>query len=678
MKSPTARRNHPIAIAFIALMVCAASASPARTLEVRVQTMQSPLATARSLTARLVENADALGGRLQVDVASVDAGGFGYTFDKLHWECALTYDARAGWICAGDVRAGGGKPMRLAIAFAPTLISARLSSAGSAMSVRRDAASPDVTRLLFEQVPVAWLQAYAATLWKDGRLQKGSLDGQLDVRAKAASGVHAQGSMRLRGLALETPGGAIATDGLDLDAKLSFEQKASVRKVAVDASLAGGQLLAGGLYAALPKTPILASVRAQQDGGADWNLSSLGWNDGAVLTVTGGARWSPAAGLRALELQLQSANLATVRDRYLSGWLDPAGLAGVQLAGAVQGQVSMDASGWRAVAMNLRHVDAIDSKQRFALRGVDGSLHWASAATSVDGGLRWNAGALFGIALGPAAFKLASHDRHLTLSAPASIPMLGGSLRLDRFDLVPPDASTGARFVFGVSLQQLQVAQLAKALGWPAFGGTLDGSLPSAHYADNQLVFDGALQARVFDGSIAVTRLSMDRPFGVDPGVSADVDIKGLDLKALTGVFGFGQITGRLDGSIRDLRLLDWTPIAFDARLYSDDKASDRRRISRRAVADLSNVGGAGIGASLQAQALKLFQDFGYARLGISCRLANNVCHVDGVGSAGSGYTIVEGSGLPNIRVIGFERKVDWPTLVARLKAATQGEIVVK
>jgi hypothetical protein len=42
--------------------------------------------------------------------------------------------------------------------------------------------------------------------------------------------------------------------------------------------------------------------------------------------------------------------------------------------------------------------------------------------------------------------------------------------------------------------------------------------------------------------------------------------------------------------------------------------------------------------------------------------------------SDGNGYTIVEGSGLPHITVIGHERKVDWATLVSRLKSATQGK----
>ena len=47
---------------------------------------------------------------------------------------------------------------------------------------------------------------------------------------------------------------------------------------------------------------------------------------------------------------------------------------------------------------------------------------------------------------------------------------------------------------------------------------------------------------------------------------------------------------------------------------------------------------------------------------------------MDGVGPAGNGYIIVAGAGLPRIQVVGFQRRVDWPTLVARLESATSGQ----
>jgi hypothetical protein len=140
-------------------------------------------------------------------------------------------------------------------------------------------------------------------------------------------------------------------------------------------------------------------------------------------------------------------------------------------------------------------------------------------------------------------------------------------------------------------------------------------------------------------------------------------------------VFDFGSISGRLDGRIDDLRLVDWSPVAFDAELHTVRRRGVRQRISQRAVQNISSVGDASFVGSLQARLIGLFDDFGYARIGISCRLANQVCAMGGLHSSGEGFTIVEGAGIPRLDVVGFNRNVDWPTLVERVAAVGSGDV---
>jgi hypothetical protein len=59
---------------------------------------------------------------------------------------------------------------------------------------------------------------------------------------------------------------------------------------------------------------------------------------------------------------------------------------------------------------------------------------------------------------------------------------------------------------------------------------------------------------------------------------------------------------------------------------------------------------------SLQGQLIGLFNDFGYKRIGIGCRLANEVCDMRGLHSGSDTFTIVEGAGLPRLTVIGHNR----------------------
>src|SRR5699024_11023347 len=152
--------------------------------------------------------------------------------------------------------------------------------------------------------------------------------------------------------------------------------------------------------------------------------------------------------------------------------------------------------------------------------------------------------------------------------------------------------------------------------------------------------------------------------------LSGNIRLQQLNLADLTSVFDFGRITGNLDGSIDDLRLVDWKPVAFKASLRTTGGGGD---ISQRAVNNLTSVGGGGMASGLQGAILKLFHNFGYKRIGLSCTLEGSVCHMSGLEPADGGYLIVEGRGLPHLSVIGHKHEVSWPILVSRLKAAIHG-----
>jgi hypothetical protein len=214
------------------------------------------------------------------------------------------------------------------------------------------------------------------------------------------------------------------------------------------------------------------------------------------------------------------------------------------------------------------------------------------------------------------------------------------------------------------------MAAFCRALGWPEFSGTVGGAVPSLRYVDDRVELAGGLSLNVFDGFVDITGMSLAQPFSAAPILTGDISLRKLDLALMTSVFDFGSITGRLDGGIDDLRLVGWKPAAFKAHLLADSGG----RISQKAVNNLTSVGGGGIAGGLQGTVLKIFKTFGYKRIGLSCTLKGDLCSMGGLGAAKDGYTIVEGSGLPRLTVVGHQREVDWPTLVRRLEAATQGD----
>ncbi len=652
------------------------SPAQAREMRARVAKITTPVATLSGVTVHLQWPADALEGQLTLSARQVIAPDLGYRFDNLTWTCPLQRGGvREGWRCNGTVRSAGRAPLALSVDLATASTDAVLSKGDAVLALHRSAATPDLTRIDLTRVPLAWSQALLSQAWPAANLKAGRLSGGLDIDTAVSRPLRVAGRLGVSGLGLDTRDGSIAAEGLGADLDIDYRSASSVSLVTIDGQLRGGEMLAGSAYIALPSTPVNINLAARQAGQGGWEIPQLSWDDGDAMQVQGALGFGTNLDLRDADLRVESRDMALLRPRYLSGWLGLFGLAELELQGAMSAHAVIKDGELTTADADLRDVSVTDAQDRFRFEGLSGNPVF-SAGAAAQSSLHWDGGALQGLEFGAADLPLRSAEGSIGLTQAITVPMLGGGLRMEGLNLRPPAGERGMEFDFSLTLEALDVGQLAAALDWPAFKGQLDGHIPNVRYANDRLDLDGTLTAHIFDGTVLVSGLAMERPFGTAPTLSADIVLDDMNLQALTEVFGFGEITGALDGGIRQLRLVDWSAQSFDAELHTDPSWKGRQRISQRAVQDLSNVGGGsgGLGNSLQAQALKLFDDFGYRQIGIRCRLGEQVCDMDGLGSVGNGFIIVQGSGLPRLTVVGYNRRVDWPTLVERLVAVTQGD----
>jgi len=661
----------------LAMALCFAWPAQGKVLTARIAAVETGAGSLKGVQLTLDWPEGAAGGSLRLRADTLDFPSISYRARNIDWQCPLVRAINSGWACDGQVRAAGSKPHRLALVFSPEATTASLAIGKSRIDYLSVAALPDRNSVHLEKVPVAWLKAFLAGMWADGRWTSGQISGSIDVLTPKAGAFEVRSDLGLADVSLETPDGLLAAAALKGRLQLNYREKGPAQNVDARFTVKGGELLFDRFYAVFPGTPVDIHVLARRNAGAPWQLPQIRWRDPGVLLADGTATLDAASSVSDLDLALEFDNLALARDRYLSGFLAPAGFSGLVLSGKLDAGLQMRAGDLSGMEARFGNVNAVDTKARFTFAGIDGDLRWTRSETAFPSKLGWQSGALFGIGLGPASYPFNSSNGELRLGQAVAIEALDGRLVLDHLRWQAPRKEAGAKFQFGLTMDSLDLASLSQRLGWPPFTGSIGGKIPSARFQDDILTLDGGLQMNLFGGNINLKELSMERPFGVAPTLAADVIIEDIDLEPMTKVFGFGSITGRLDGRIAQLRLVDWSPAAFDARLETDRNWKGKRRISQRAVNDISSVGGSGLVGGLQTQALKFFDDFGYERIGIGCKLKDNVCTMDGISSAGDGYIIVAGAGLPRIQVVGFRRKVDWPTLVSRLKAATEGQAPV-
>ncbi|MDR6991071.1 hypothetical protein [Luteimonas sp. 3794] len=667
----------PVLMILPLFFACVPIAVQAQSMQARIAKVEAAGVTLSDVRLTLDWPAAAPQGQLRLQAGDLDAGALGWRFRNLDWRCPLQRhvvgdDTR--WQCEGPVRSGRGAPLQLSLVLDSATTTAALSTGAAHVGLSRNAAAPDATRLDLQRVPAAWVEALLRAGWASARLPAGALDGEVRIASPADRPVRVEADLAIVGLALETEDGSVAAADVDADLQVHLTLPDEGLDARVDGRLRGGELLFGNAYLALPDAPIRIGVDLARVGEGNWTLPRLQWQDGDTLQVVGNARLTPEFDIGALAVSAVSADASALPARYLSGWLGPAGIPGLSLAGGFRAALEIDGSTLRRGELAFQRLDIDDADGRFRLDGLDGTVRYA-ASTPVRSAFAWRGGALYGMPFDAAAWSLESGGGVLRLREPVAFSFLGGEIGFESLQLQPPSGDTGLRMQTALRLDALDIGMLAKTLDWPAFEGVLAGRIPTVRYAENRIDFDGGLSMTLFDGRIDVSSLAIERPFGVLPTVTGDLALSSLDLHALTGVFGFGSIEGRLHGRIDGLRLVDWNATAFDAELHTEAAPGVRQRISQRAVQDISSVGDASFVTTLQGRAIALFDDFGYRGIGISCRLRNAVCRMGGLRSEGNAFTIVQGAGLPRLNVVGFNRDVDWPVLVERLAAAAGGDV---
>nr|WP_244962441.1 hypothetical protein [Oleiagrimonas soli] len=635
---------------------------------VRADSIALPGVTLKQVDGTLQPGADGQL-QLQLKIASADVAALGWKHVGIDLQGALVRSSEDAWYCRGTLTLKGapGGLMRKQGQFdlildvgANTLQLDLGQDQNPAVSLALPLDQTSHVQARFIHMPLAWLQGPLSRAWA-GRLTGGQLDGTLAMDF-LPDGLQGAASLRLTKANFD--GGSLAGQSVGLHGRLKIDVNATRSQVGLSGTLHGGDLLLGPVYANLPTHPTQLAFDLTAQGGS-MRVDHLSYIDPDTLSLAGGFIFGADGSLHSMTMSRFGAHFPSAYEHYGKTWLATLGLNNLKTDGDLSGAVVLGANGLHTLRLRANGLDARDGGGRFRIEGLNGALDWNRNGTRPATTLAWNGLSMYRIPLGAGRSQWRSRDGVLRLQAPFYVPVFAGQFGVQRFEW-QPDARKGNRVDMATTVTGVDMSKLSQALGWPRFHGTLAGSMPGLNYVDGTMRLQGGLSLNVFDGFVDVTDLSLKHPFGDTPELAADVRMQKLNLGAMTDVFDFGKITGDLHGDIDNLRLVDWSPVGFDAHLLADSGG----RISQRAVNNLTSVGGGGIAGGLQGAVLKLFKSFRYDRIGLNCKLQGSVCTMSGLEPQGGGYLIVDGEGLPHLTVIGHQHRVSWPTLVARLRAA--------
>ncbi|HEY0562647.1 MAG TPA: hypothetical protein VGD04_04925 [Methylophilus sp.] len=322
--------------------------------------------------------------------------------------------------------------------------------------------------------------------------------------------------------------------------------------------------------------------------------------------------------------------------------------------------------------LNIENANIEDLNGKFGFSNVNAHIPWDYDVPK-NIFLAYEKGHLLNMPLGVTHLQ-AEVNRYSITTPSLRLPILDGALQFE--DVSAAWVNHGMVWHLQMALQPISMNSFSKALKWPEMTGQIDGNIPLITYANQQLNMDGQMQFNMFKGMVAMSGLRIDDPLGVAPKLYANLKMRDIDLGDLTRTFNFGSIEGKLEGDVANLKLENWKPVSMKAIIQTAD-GKHLKKISQRAVENITALGGEGTAAALQRTFLRFFKEFNYEKIGLSCELRQDICKMGGVESTPTGFIIVKGRGVPSVNVNGFTQYVSWQDLLARMKRITDGNTKV-
>ena len=259
-------------------------------------------------------------------------------------------------------------------------------------------------------------------------------------------------------------------------------------------------------------------------------------------------------------------------------------------------------------------------------------------------------------------------DNTLSFDGDVLLPLFGGTVTLG--DIVYANLlGPSPELSLFMDVKGLDLKEAGAVLGLVPLEGEVSGSIPGIKLVGNNLTTDGEIRLRLFGGEVTLTHMALGEVFSPVPSFRANVEIRDLDLGALTGAFEFGTITGILEGSVRDLVVVRGQPESFFIDIKTVPRRGVSQRISTKALENVSILGTGAAASVLNRGIYRLFDEYRYSKMGFQAQLKNDELILLGIETQGDKGYIIKGAKLPpKVDVVSHTERISFKEMMRRLE----------
>lgn len=513
----------------------------------------------------------------------------------------------------------------------------------------------------------------------------GEAGAELELRVAADRRFDGQGRLALRGAGFSSQDGSRVVEGAEGRVEVDLRSDAS-GEFAGEArgELTGPVLLWGTLFGDF--SPLGSTIEASFASAERGWRSDFAWSLPDRVSARGHLAADGSNGTD-FTLALEVPDLAAFLENYVK----------TPFEGSVDLIDTLRAAGELAVTLEGRNDDSLTriagnvETRDAAFLGVAGAttiggldlelpldLEWHVDAegrrvladgVAREGSLQFDALSVQGVTLPAVSTRLASRADTILLEQPVELELFGGRVALEGVELA--EWSRGSRHLgFALRLDELDLRTISESVGNLPLEGALNGYLPAVRLTQDQLEVDGGGDLQIFGGRVAIFDISGEEVLGRYPRVRFSADFEGVDLLDITRKFDFGEVYGEVEGQIRDCELFRGIPVRCNATMHSVETAGVPRKISVKAIRNISILGSGDRVGLLDRGLQRFFDTYNYSEIGMTMDLRNDRFLLRGTASRGDKELFVKGRLPFRIDIVNVApgHAVSFQTMLERVK----------
>lgn len=251
----------------------------------------------------------------------------------------------------------------------------------------------------------------------------------------------------------------------------------------------------------------------------------------------------------------------------------------------------------------------------------------------------------------------------LSIQTDIEVVAIGCPIKISNFNLHHPLAKKERRLDFQLMVKPASLAAQVPELPVPAKIVGLINEISHHVRAElalslvgNQLETRGRIKFPLFSGQVKIENIQVRRLFSPSRVIALDLEAKKLNLQEVTALIEAGSATGIIDVSLKNLEISYGQPSKFDLEIRSVKTAGVPQKISVEAIENLSMISsGNSSGQTLLNVGInRFFSHYRYGKIGLYCRLRDDVFQLRGLIHEGDREYVVKRGFLTGIDVINY------------------------